>query len=175
MKTWWATGLTGNPRILTSRITGITRGRLGHYQISVSVRLIISLSAEWITHFLLSITSNKDKYLMQISTENQLVATGKSENVSQMQLQHILYWMSPYSKWIAWFNLNKHKMTPASNFGKPQAVLCRGHNQDRALINTHALVGILLLSCALWRLRLPTFKVSQLNTRNVKCILNTTY
>lgn len=66
-------------------------------------------------------------------------------------------------------------MTPASNLGKPQAVLCRGHSQDRALISTHALNGILLPSRALWRLRLPTFKVSQQYTRNVKCILNTAH
>lgn len=82
------------PEIQESWQAGITRGRLGHYQISVSVSIITLLSAEWITHFLLSSSSNKDKYLTEISTENQLVAIGKSENVSQIKSQCILHLMS---------------------------------------------------------------------------------
>lgn len=38
------------------------------------------------------------------------------------------------------------------------------YSQNVALISTHALIGILLPSCALCRLRLPIFKVFQLNT-----------
>lgn len=82
------------PEIQESWQAGITRGRLGHYQISFSVSIITLLSAEWITHFLLSSSSNKDKYLTEISTENQLVAIGKSENVSQIKSQCILHLMS---------------------------------------------------------------------------------